>query len=69
MMTSMNTTDTPEIAKACPQCGQRLTLRRNRSSGEPFLGCSRWRECDHTETLPLDLQKRASGDPVLPGFE
>lgn len=58
-----------EIAKPCLSCGARLMVRRVRATGQPFLGCTRWPECEHTEPIPLDMQKRASGDPVLPGFE
>lgn len=32
----------------CPRCGSPMVARRKRSSGEPFLGCSRFPECRGT---------------------
>ncbi len=36
----------------CPRCGALLVPRRNSKTGEPFLGCSRFPNCRHTQ--PLD---------------
>jgi restriction system protein len=36
----------------CPRCGAALVVRRNRRTGEAFLGCSRFPNCRHTQPLP-----------------
>ena len=62
--------DSPnKIIKPCPQCEEPLLARQNRASGQEFIGCSAWPDCDYTEPMPLYLQKRAAGDPALPGFD
>jgi endogenous inhibitor of DNA gyrase (YacG/DUF329 family) len=55
--------------KACPRCGARLVRRTRSSDGEPFLGCSRYPGCQHTEEIPLDQQLWAAGAPELPLFD
>ena len=55
-------------ARNCPECGQPMTVRTNRKTGEDFLGCSAWPGCEHTETLPLDMLLRRQGHPELPGL-
>src|SRR5688500_11152279 len=37
---------------ACPTCGAVMTLRHNRQTGEPFLGCSRFPRCRGTRPAP-----------------
>jgi ssDNA-binding Zn-finger/Zn-ribbon topoisomerase 1 len=49
------------IIKACPQCGATLTERTNRETGEPFLGCSRYPDCKHTEPMPESIKLRRAG--------
>src|SRR5688572_18539020 len=36
----------------CPRCGAVMVERRNRSSGEFFLGCSRYPDCRGTRPQP-----------------
>lgn len=58
-----------DVAKTCPKCApDRLVVRRNTNTGEEFLGCSNWPQCDYTEPLPLDMQLRCQGAAQLPGF-
>lgn len=35
----------------CPRCGASLVVRRNRRTGEPFLGCPEYPRCRHTQPL------------------
>lgn len=58
-------------AKKCPRdgCNGTLIIRQNRSSGHHFLGCERWPDCSHTESLPEDVKMRAAGATMLPGME
>lgn len=59
-----------ETAKACPKCPDtRLVVRTNKNTSHDFLGCGNWPECNYTEPLPLDMEMRRQGAPVLPGFE
>ena len=58
-----------DVAKSCPQCApDRLVVKRNRATGEEFLGCPNYPACNHTEPLPLDMQLRRQGAAELPGF-
>lgn len=57
------------ITKPCPRCSAALVVRRNGETGEEFVGCQNYPACTYTEPLPLDVQKRRRGDPMLPGFE
>ena len=41
----------PNPAATCPRCGARLVARRNRTSGDWFLGCSRFPACRHTAPM------------------
>lgn len=58
----------PTIEMPCPACGRLLVERVNRQTGEPFLGCSQYPRCCHTEPLPEWFRKVQRGDPQLPGF-
>jgi restriction system protein len=51
-MVKVNTAAAP-----CEQCGSELLVRRNRSTGQPFYGCSRYPSCRFTR--PMEAQ--ASG--------
>lgn len=45
----------------CPRCGSSMVERRNRDTGEPFLGCSRYPSCRGTRplaTAPLSPKSR-----------
>jgi ssDNA-binding Zn-finger/Zn-ribbon topoisomerase 1 len=57
------------IVKPCPECGATLVERVNRATNEPFLGCSRWPECKHTEPLPESVKLRRAGQQELFGEE
>ena len=48
-----------EIKKACPRCGQPMTVRVNGETGEEFLGCTTWPGCTATEPLPMDMNVEA----------
>ena len=54
-----------KIIKPCPKCGGDLAERTNRATNEPFLGCSRWPECKHTEPLPESVKLRRQGQQEL----
>ena len=55
--------------RVCDECGSDMVVRTNRSTGEPFLGCTRYPECAYTTPLPVDQQLRAAGARTLPGLE
>lgn len=45
------------IRETCPDCRNRLVVRHNRTTGEPFISCSGWKPkggCSFTE--PYDAQ-------------
>ena len=37
------------LAVECADCGSAMTLRRNRESGDAFLGCRSYPRCKYTE--------------------
>ncbi len=53
------------IVKTCPDCGQPLEIKKNRTTGHEFLGCSGWRPdgsgCKYTEPLPEAIKLRRQG--------
>lgn len=54
------------IVKPCKRCGQPLEVKRNRETGEEFLGCSAHdprdeTSCRHTEKLPEAIKLRRAG--------
>jgi ssDNA-binding Zn-finger/Zn-ribbon topoisomerase 1 len=55
------------IVKACPRCGWKLTIKRNRETNEEFLGCLGWRvnQCGYTEPLPEAIKLRRQGQRDL----
>ena len=57
-----------KIAKSCPNCGKRLTIRTNEKTGEDFLGCTEYPECIYTEPLPIDIQMKREGAVQFPDF-
>jgi ssDNA-binding Zn-finger/Zn-ribbon topoisomerase 1 len=65
----MSQQTTPEITKACPDCGRRLVIRTNRDNGSQFIGCTGYPECNHTEGIPETLKMRLAGAPELPMFD
>jgi len=46
-----------ETDRVCPDCGKALLIRQGRRG--PFLGCSGYPKCKHTENLPDDLKTLA----------
>lgn len=46
---------------ACPRCGSPMLTKTNRSTGDPFLGCSRFPDCRGTR------QGATGGYPVTTG--
>ncbi|MCX5654169.1 MAG: topoisomerase DNA-binding C4 zinc finger domain-containing protein, partial [Planctomycetota bacterium] len=42
-----------EANRDCPDCGAKLVVRTSRRG--PFLGCSKYPTCKHTEDVPPDL--------------
>lgn len=56
------------LEKRCPRCSAVMVVRTNKASGQEFLGCSRWPECDHTEELPESYRMLREGHEMLPGF-
>ena len=58
----------PRLVQSCPDCGQKMVVRHNRTTGEPFAGCAAYPYCAHTEQLSEYFVKVARGDPRLPGF-
>jgi ssDNA-binding Zn-finger/Zn-ribbon topoisomerase 1 len=52
----------------CPDCGEPLVIRLNRSTETEFLGCSTYPECRFTTPVPADLVMRRAGAKPLPGF-
>lgn len=53
------------IVKACPRCGQPLTIRRNRESSEEFFGCAGYPACTYTEPLSEAIKLRRAGQRDL----
>jgi ssDNA-binding Zn-finger/Zn-ribbon topoisomerase 1 len=37
------------VVERCPNCGARLVLRRNRTTGNLFVDCAGWRRCTFVE--------------------
>ena len=58
-----------KTTRVCDECGADMVVRTNRSTGEPFLGCTRYPECAYTTPLQVDQQLRAAGARTLPGLE
>jgi DNA topoisomerase-1 len=42
-----------ETDRDCPDCGSKLVIRKG--SRGPFLGCSKYPKCKHTEDVPPDM--------------
>ncbi len=61
-----NVSEVPE--KMCPDCGKPLVVRNGRRG--PFLGCSGYPKCRHTEPIPgSDEAKAKEGAPAEGGAE
>ena len=35
----------------CPQCGKLLKNRKNKQTGQPFIGCSNYPKCKYTKSI------------------
>ena len=44
----------------CPKCTKPMVMRRNRTNGQAFLGCTGWPTCTGTRNLQMLLLERAS---------
>ncbi len=53
-------------SQPCPRCGSRMVVRRNRQTGEGFLGCTRYPECRGTRRLPPDNAGTSPQPPRAP---
>lgn len=56
------------VKRICPERGDDLVIRQNRSTQQHFLGCSSYPECQYTEPLPEDVKMQAMEAQQLPGF-
>ena len=54
----------PGTSEVCPRCGSPMVVRRNRSSGQQFLGCSLYPACYGTREL--DAADPSTGSNVAP---
>jgi restriction system protein len=54
-------TDTPSTV--CPRCGGQLVVRRNRTTGDPFWGCTGFPRCRFTKPV-----EASTGPANTPGF-
>ena len=72
---------TATLGRECPRCRSRLAAdpewrgrvgtvveRVNRATDVPFLGCSRWPDCEWTMPLPAAEVMRRAGNAELPGM-
>jgi ribosomal protein S27AE len=50
-----------EINATCPRCGGLMVTRSNRSTGERFLGCSKFPGCKGTRPFPVLTKSIPSG--------
>ena len=41
----------------CPECGEDMVVRTNRTTGEQFYGCSMYPSCDETESIDGNPRK------------
>lgn len=61
--------DIGETTIGCPDCGRKLVIRTNRETGQDFLGCPRYPDCQHTQPLPEWVRLKRAGAAMLPGLE
>jgi len=52
--------------KKCPKCGKAMTVRKRKSDGSPFLGCTGYPDCRHIENLaePAPESHQPAPDPA-----
>lgn len=58
-----------EYLGECELCGARMVEWTNRRTGKPFLGCSRYPDCNYTREIPESIKMRRAGAQLLPGLE
>ena len=51
------------LGRPCPECGKPLVIRRSRRG--PFVGCSGYPSCRHTESLPTAKDAEAEWDTAM----
>lgn len=66
MSESLQTPEIEQIRKGCKRCGALMLIKRNRATGEQFLGCSAHRpddrlSCQYTEPLPEAIRLKRQG--------
>ena len=64
----------PTYTLPCPACAGQgieapLVERRRRVDNKPFMGCSRWPDCDFTRSVPAWVEMKRAGALSLPGLE
>jgi len=66
-MGMMNLPDGKAVEKNCPDCEPivKLIIRTNKKSGNQFLGCPNWPECEHTEPIPEHIIMEFMGQERL----
>jgi len=64
----MNQPENVKVQRYCPKCGKIMWLKKQKETGQLFVGCSQWPDCTYTEPLPEDQYLKAIRAPKLPGF-
>lgn len=54
-------------SEKCPVCTRPMVMRRNRTNGQAFLGCSGYPTCRGTINLQSLLLRRATNRPTVSG--
>ena len=49
----------------CPKCGESMVKRKNKSTMEEFLGCSKYPECKGTRKVNKHFQGETMVSPEL----
>lgn len=59
--------DNTEADIYCPECVplRKLIVKTNRHTGNQFLGCPNWPECEYTRAIPEAWIMRAQGQQTL----
>jgi ssDNA-binding Zn-finger/Zn-ribbon topoisomerase 1 len=59
--------DGKESELICPDCAGevRLVVRTNKKSGNQFLGCPNWPDCNYTRGIPEAWRMERAGQPKL----
>lgn len=54
-----------KTARACPECGAVMVIRKNRLDDRFFLGCNRYPDCRATMELDESLYMELTGQKKL----